>query len=101
MATATKKVRAPRQVARSTGARSKRASMGFLIFEDNGGAYYWRLVAGDGATLAQSVSFDSYDDAEQAARHVRDMAGSASFEPRAGGDQPVNLVARSGARTRR
>ena len=60
--------------------------MGFFVFEDNGGAYHWRLVAGDGVTLAQSVSFDSYDDAEQAARHVRDTAGSASLEPRAGGD---------------
>jgi len=38
-------------------------SMEFLIFEDNGVACHWRIVAGDGATLAQSGSFASYQDA--------------------------------------
>jgi uncharacterized protein YegP (UPF0339 family) len=94
MATARKKAGDPRRVARGTGAQSKPASMRFLIFEDNGGAHHWRIVAGDGATLAQSVGFLSYEDAERAARHVREGAGSASFEPRAEVDQPVDLIAR-------
>jgi uncharacterized protein YegP (UPF0339 family) len=68
--------------------------MEFLIFEDNGGDYHWRIIAGNGGTLAESVSFASYEDAEQAARRVRDGAGSASFEPRDGGDQPVDLAGR-------
>jgi uncharacterized protein YegP (UPF0339 family) len=94
MATARRKAAEPRQVARRTGALAKSASMRFLIFEDNGGAYHWKIVAGDGATLAQSVGFVSYEDAERAARRVRDGAGSASFKPRAGVDQPVDLAAR-------
>ncbi|HEY4825916.1 MAG TPA: DUF1508 domain-containing protein [Solirubrobacteraceae bacterium] len=84
MATATKKAGEPRQVARRTGALSTSASTRFLVFEDNGGGYHWRIVAGDGATLAHSAGFVSYEDAERAARHVRDEAGSASFEPNAG-----------------
>ena len=67
------------------------ASIEFLIFEDNGGDYHWRIIAGDGGTLAESVTFASYEDAEQAARRVRDGVGAASFEPRAGGHQPVDL----------
>jgi uncharacterized protein YegP (UPF0339 family) len=51
--------------------------MKVLIFEDNGGAYQWRIIAGHGATLAQFGSFTSYEDAEQAAQRVRDGAASA------------------------
>ena len=68
--------------------------MELLIFEDNGGDYRWRIIAGSGGTLAESVNFASFEDAEQAARRVRDGVGSASFEPRAGGDQPVDLAMR-------
>jgi uncharacterized protein YegP (UPF0339 family) len=57
--------------------------MEFLIFEDNGGDYRWRIIARSGGTLAESVNFASVEDAEQAARRVRDGVGSASFEPRA------------------
>ena len=57
-------------------------SLEFLIFEDNGGAYHWRIVAGDGATLAQSESSASYDAAEQAARRVRAGAALARFKRR-------------------
>jgi uncharacterized protein YegP (UPF0339 family) len=94
MATATKHARAGHQVARNAGAPFKQASMEFLVFEDNGGDYYWRIIAGNGETLAESVSFASFEDAEQAARRVREGVGSASFEPRAGGDRPVDLAAR-------
>ena len=84
MATATKNARAANQVVRGAGAVSKPKSMEFVTFEDNGGRYHWRIVAGDGRILAQSQGFASHQDAEQAARHVRDGAASASFKSRAG-----------------
>jgi uncharacterized protein YegP (UPF0339 family) len=71
--------------------------MAFLIFEDNGGAYHWAIVAASGEQLAQSPSFASYEDAEVAARRVRDDAGSARLEPRHGMGAPVDLVARRAA----
>jgi uncharacterized protein YegP (UPF0339 family) len=77
MATATKKSRAARQL--PCRAPDVRVSewMEFLICEDNGGDYYWTIVAGDGATLARSAGFASYDDAEEAAEHIRAGAASA------------------------
>lgn len=74
------------EVARRASASSKPASMEFLISEDNGGDYHWRIIAGNGGTLAESVSFASYDEAEQAARRVRD-----------GGVQPIDFAARRAA----
>jgi uncharacterized protein YegP (UPF0339 family) len=68
--------------------------MEFLIFQDNGGAYHWTIVAGDGATLARSGSFASYDHAEQAAYRVRDGATVARFDRRVGEVRPVDLAAR-------
>jgi uncharacterized protein YegP (UPF0339 family) len=68
--------------------------MEFLIFEDNGGAYHWRIVAGDGAILAQSGSFASYDDADRAARRVRDGAASSRFNRRGRELTPVDLATR-------
>jgi uncharacterized protein YegP (UPF0339 family) len=94
MATTKNKARASHEVARGTGASSKPASMEFLIFEDNGGDYHWRIIAGNGGTLAQSVSFSSYEDAEQAARRVRIGVGSATFAPRASEVEPVDFAAR-------
>jgi uncharacterized protein YegP (UPF0339 family) len=87
MGTAPKKSRAARQLARRSAEVNLPASMEFVIDEDNGGAYHWRIAAGNGGTLAQSGSFVSYDDAEQAARQVRDAAGSASFERNGGGNR--------------
>ena len=97
MATAAKKSRAAGRVPRR--ARQVRApeSMEFLVFEDNGGHYYWTIVAGDGATLVRSASFASYEDAERAAKYVRDGAASARCEPRAEGATPVDLTARRNA----
>lgn len=102
MAIATKKARAANQVVRGAGAVSRPTSMEFVVFEDNGGRYHWRIVAGEGGILAQSERFASYEDAEQAARHVRDRAASASFKPRAGGNEPVDLrpAPRRGPHTR-
>ncbi|MGN6168100.1 MAG: YegP family protein [Solirubrobacteraceae bacterium] len=94
MGTAPKKSRAAGLLA--PPARDVRVpeSMEFLIFEDNGGAYHWRIVGGDGATLAQSESLASYDAAEQAARRVRDGAASARFNRRAGELGAVDLATR-------
>ena len=97
MATATQKSRATRQLARRGSKMPAPASMKFLAFEDNGGDYHWRIVARDGAALAQSVSFASYDDAERAAQHVREAAASARFERDGVGAGPVDLVARRDA----
>ncbi len=68
--------------------------MRFLVFEDNGGFYQWRIVARDGATLACSRQFASHDDAEQAAQRIRDGAASAQLEGEAAMAPPVDLVAR-------
>lgn len=94
MATATEESRAAGQ--RRPRARAGRApeSMQFVMFEDNGGAFHWRLVAGDGAALALSGNFASYDDALHAARHVRDGAASAGLD--AGELSPEDLGPRRG-----
>jgi uncharacterized protein YegP (UPF0339 family) len=80
MATATKKVHAPRPVDRARDV-SEAASLEFLVHQDNGGDYHWEIVGGSGESLAQSGSFVSHDDAERAARCVYDGAGSARFDP--------------------
>ena len=100
MATATKNARTADHVVRGRGAVSKPRSMEFVTFEDNGGRYHWTIVAGNGEILAQSDGFASCQDAEQAARQVRDGAASASFKSRAGGNEPVDLAARRGPHTR-
>ena len=68
MATATKKVHA------------ESASLEFLVHQANGGDYHWEIVGERGESLAQSGGFASRDDAERAARCVRDGASSARFE---------------------
>jgi len=80
MATATKKVRAARPVARAASDAPRSASLEFLIIEDNAGEYHWEIAGESGESLAQSSSFASHDDAERAARRVHDAAGSARFE---------------------
>ncbi len=97
MGTAPKKSRAARQLARRAAEVDLPASMEFVIYEDNGGAYHWRIVTDDGATIGQSGDFASYDDAKQAARQVRDGAASARFELRATEPPPVALIARRDA----
>ncbi len=95
MATASKKSRAPKQAAHS--ADQVRAQMEFLIFEDNGGCYHWRILAGDGTVLGRSGDFGSYDDAEQAAQEIVDGAPSARLERRGSETGPVDLAARRAA----
>ncbi len=94
MATATRNSGAAGQLARGAGNVRAPESIEFVIFEDNGGVYHWRLVAGDGETLAQSGSFATYDDAEHAAGRIRDGAASARFDRRADDASPVDLAAR-------
>jgi uncharacterized protein YegP (UPF0339 family) len=95
MATAAKKTRAARQVARRAIAVSESAGITFLVYEDNAGDYRWMILGSRGdESLAQSGTFATYEDAAHAARVVRDGAGSARFEPRAASDRPVDLVAR-------
>jgi uncharacterized protein YegP (UPF0339 family) len=80
MATATKKAQA-RSGTRSARNLPELASLEFCVREANGGEYHWEIVGERGESLAQSGSFASYDDAERAARCVRDGAGAARFEP--------------------
>jgi uncharacterized protein YegP (UPF0339 family) len=95
MATARKNARTPRQVDRARPAKS--GLMEFLVFQDNGGEYHWTIIAAGGKVLAQSPGFSSYEEAEAAARRVRDDAGSARLEQRDGVGVPVDLVARRAA----
>ena len=94
MATATKKSRAAKELARRPAHMRSPESMEFLLFEENGGAFHWTIVASDGATLVRSGGFASYDDAEQAAERVRDAVASARLQRRDTGALRVDLVAR-------
>ena len=94
MGTAPKKSRAARQLAGRAAGANAPASMEFLVFEDNGGDYHWRVVAQGGETLAHSGGFGSYEDAEKAAQRVREGAASAGLTPRAAEAGPVDFVAR-------
>lgn len=69
----------------------------FLVFQSNSGDYRWEVVASDGAALAQSGGFASFDDAERAAGRVRDGAASTRLEHR-GGDhaRPRRATAATG-----
>jgi uncharacterized protein YegP (UPF0339 family) len=55
--------------------------MKFVIYADNSGKYRWRLVSGNGQTVASSgEAFESKASARRAAENVRDSAGSARVE---------------------
>jgi uncharacterized protein YegP (UPF0339 family) len=77
---------------------SKPAAMKFLVYEDNGGGYHWKIVAASGEALVQSASFASYEEAKQAARIVHRGASQASFEERSAETPPVDLAARRDTR---
>ena len=76
------------------GAGSASASMKFLAFEENSGAFHWAIVAASRDRRVQSASFASCEDATVAAGIVRCGAGSVPFEDRADGTPPLELVAR-------
>ncbi|HWE12115.1 MAG TPA: DUF1508 domain-containing protein [Solirubrobacteraceae bacterium] len=99
MATATKNRRFAKRIDGRTSAVSGSAAMEFRTFEDNGGRYHWTIVDGAGQPLVSSEGFASYDEAERAARAVREGAGTARFERR-GPDAPlIDLAARRAARS--
>jgi uncharacterized protein YegP (UPF0339 family) len=55
--------------------------MKFVIYRDRGGKYRWRLVAGNGQTIASSgEDFESHANAKRAAENVKDKAGTATVE---------------------
>jgi uncharacterized protein YegP (UPF0339 family) len=89
--------RAMRKARAAPSSSSEPASMTFLVFEDNGGAYHWAIVADGGETLARSASFGSYEEAKQAARTVHDGASSARFEDSSSDTGPLDLPARRDA----
>jgi len=93
MATATKKVRAARPVARGgREQRSVRTSLEFLVHQDNGGAYHSEIVASDGVSLARSAGFVTHEDAEHAAWCVHEGASRARFEPGVVEERPLAAV---------
>jgi uncharacterized protein YegP (UPF0339 family) len=83
-----------RKARAAASATPEPASMKFVVFEDNGGAYHWTIVADSGETLVRSASFATYDEAAQAARVVHAGAASASLEHLGGDTPPVDLAAR-------
>jgi hypothetical protein len=95
MATPTREAHAGRQPARDPCDVSPSASLEFFVFEDNGGGFHWAIVTGE--SVAQSGSFESYEEAAYAGRYVRDAAESARFERRAAEDRVVYMPDRSGA----
>jgi uncharacterized protein YegP (UPF0339 family) len=82
MGTAPMKSRAA-QLACQAGQLNVPASMEFLSFEDNAGAFHWAIVAATGDRLVPSATFASYEEAKRAARVVRSGAVSAPFSPHA------------------
>ena len=55
--------------------------MKLQVYPDSGGNYRWRLVAGNGRTIASSgESFDSKSNAKRAAQNFGDRASSAKYE---------------------
>ncbi len=52
----------------------------FVIYEDNGGGYYWTITSATGEVLARSAEFATYEEANQAAGIVHRGAATASFE---------------------
>jgi hypothetical protein len=97
MATATRTARAPRKISVGKG---RPTDLEFLVFEDNNGDHHWAIVTSSGEQLAQSPRFASNEDAEAAARRMRDGAGSARLEHHEGAALPASLAVRREAAPR-
>ncbi len=82
MATATKKDHLAGSRARNGGSVPARASLAFVVSQDNRGDYLWEIVDSHGKTLVGAGGFSSRDDAERAAHDVHDSARLAHFGPR-------------------
>jgi len=53
--------------------------MQFVIYQDTGGQFHWRLVGDDGVELAAcATAFGSRQDARRATADVQPRAGSAT-----------------------
>jgi uncharacterized protein YegP (UPF0339 family) len=83
MATAAKKSPGSRRPVRRAPDPQAGSPMSFVIFEDNGGSFHWKILVGDSATVGNAGDFASYHDAEQAVQQIRDGAASARLERRA------------------
>jgi hypothetical protein len=79
MRTAPRRSRAAQLASRAADANVP-ASMEFLMFEENGGAFHWAIVAASGDHFVPPATFASYEEAKQAARVVRSGAVPAPFE---------------------
>ncbi len=90
MATATKKGQAVTSRRRDAGRAADRASLEFVISQDNGGHYLWEIVDSGGNAVVHSGGFASRDDAERAAHHVHDSARLAHFARRDPDAAPVS-----------
>ena len=80
MGTAPRRSRAAQLASRAADANVP-ASIEFLMFEENGRAFHWAIVAASGDHLVPSATFASYEEAKQLARVVRSGAVPAPFEP--------------------
>ena len=90
----TQAVSAMRKAQAAPSSSPEPESLTFLIYEDNGGGYHWRIVADGGETLVRSASFGSYEDANQAAGIVHRGASRATFEHGSDNPPPADLPAR-------
>jgi uncharacterized protein YegP (UPF0339 family) len=64
-------------------------SVKFVLYQDNGGGYYWTIVDSSGGVLARSAGFESYPDANFAADIVHRGAATATFEDRSSPTPPA------------
>jgi len=86
MATATKK--GPAGGSRRPVA--DRASLAFVISQDNGGHYLWEIVDSGGNAVVQSGGFASRDEAERAAHDAHNSARLAHFGGREADAPPLS-----------
>ena len=98
-----------RHVTQPAGGRTKRragaravsvpASMKFLAFEENGGAFHWAIVATGSDRLVKSASSASCEEAKHPAGTVPSRSGAAPFEERAADTLRLELATRPEAAT--
>jgi uncharacterized protein YegP (UPF0339 family) len=65
----------------------------FLLYQDNGGGYYWTIVDDGDEVIARSAGFASYLEANYAADIVHRAAATATFENRSGTVPPPRPLA--------
>jgi len=71
------------------GAPSAPEPVKFVLYQDNGGGYYWTIVDESGEMLARSVGFATYPEANYTADLVHRAVASATFENRTGTSPPT------------